>query len=366
MSTQRKELARAARDERYRRRVGKALDDALERSQAEEPRVLDLTRDRYVIFSDQHRGVRNRADDFRRAERAYNAALAKYFGMGYVLVVLGDAEELWEELPGPVIDAYRHTLDLEARFHQAGRYLRIWGNHDDLWGSPLAVHHFLEPVYAGSPLRVRECVRLRVVDQGEELGTLFLVHGHQGTAASDRWSRLARLPVRYVWRNLQRITGKGWSTPATDWALRERHNVALYTWAKRQQGLALIAGHTHRPVFRSKSHAAQIQEELEKAECRRSAKPDDPHLRAVASDLAAELEWVRAQENQRSGPEGVIEMEVPCYFNTGCCSFLDGDITGLEIEGGEIRLVRWPDNEGGPRAQVLASAALREVLAACR
>jgi hypothetical protein len=34
----------------------------------------------------------------------------------------------------------------------------------------------------------------------------------------------------------------------------------------------------------------------------------------------------------------------PCYFNTGCCSFPDGDITGLEIADGEIRLVRWPGN----------------------
>ena len=34
----------------------------------------------------------------------------------------------------------------------------------------------------------------------------------------------------------------------------------------------------------------------------------------------------------------------PCYFNTGCCSFPDGDVTGLEIADRQIRLVRWPGN----------------------
>jgi hypothetical protein len=29
------------------------------------------------------------------------------------------------------------------------------------------------------------------------------------------------------------------------------------------------------------------------------------------------------------------------YFNTGCCCFSDGDITGIEIEGGKIRLIKW-------------------------
>jgi hypothetical protein len=32
------------------------------------------------------------------------------------------------------------------------------------------------------------------------------------------------------------------------------------------------------------------------------------------------------------------------YFNTGCCCFSDGDITGIEIEGDRIRLVKWKDN----------------------
>jgi predicted phosphodiesterase len=366
MPTQHEELASATRDLRYHRRVAAALDRALESARREAPLVVDLARDRWILFSDHHRGARNRADDFRRSERAYNAALAKYHAMGHHLAVLGDADELWQERPGAILEAYRHTLELEARFHHEGRFHRLWGNHDDAWSSDLLVRHYLDPVFRGEPLRVREHLRLRVVDGAEELGTLFLVHGHQGTGASDRWSRLARIPVRYVWRNVQRATGYGWSTPATDWRLRARHNVALYSWARRQPGLVLIAGHTHRPVFRSKSHADQAREELRAAENRLLEAPEDPELRAAYGDRAAELEWVRTRENQPSGPEGTTEMDVPAYFNTGCCSFRNGHITGIEIAGGEIRLVRWPDDQEGPRAKVLASSSLREVLMASR
>ncbi len=56
-------------------------------------------------------------------------------------------------------------------------------------------------------------------------------------------------------------------------------------------------------------------------------------------------------------------MEKPCYFNTGCCCYADGDITGLELAEGEIRLVRWPDDAGRPRPKILATASLKDVLA---
>jgi UDP-2,3-diacylglucosamine pyrophosphatase LpxH len=363
---QQEELVRATRDARYHRRVAVALDRSLAEARAEEPITLDIRQDRWILFSDLHRGARNRADDFRWSERSYNAALAWYHTMGHVLAVLGDADELWQERAGVVIEAYRHTLELEARFHREGRYLRLWGNHDDAWGSDVLVRLYLDPVFGEPRLKPREHLLIRVVDGAEELGTLFLVHGHQGTGTSDKWSRLARIPVRYVWRNVQRATGYGWSTPATDWRLRARHNIALYSWAQRQSGLVLIAGHTHRPVFKSRSHADQLQEELQAAERALEAEPGSRALLEAVGSLVAELEWVRTQEYQRSGPEGTTEMEVPAYFNTGCCSFRNGHITGIEIAEGEIRLVRWPDDGNRPRPSVLARSSLRGVLEACR
>jgi hypothetical protein len=36
----------------------------------------------------------------------------------------------------------------------------------------------------------------------------------------------------------------------------------------------------------------------------------------------------------------------PTYFNTGCCCFANGSITGIEIADGQIRLIKWNQDEG--------------------
>ena len=78
-------------------------------------------------------------------------------------------------------------------------------------------------------------------------------------------------------------------------------------------------------------------DELERALERALANGD----KALAAALHAELEYART--NDRRDVRRVT-VSPPCYFNTGCCSFPDGDITGLEIADGQIRLVRWPGN----------------------
>lgn len=363
-----RERTRAAEDKQYHRQVGDALDDTLsgaeEVEQEEGAAVLDPASDRYIILSDLHKGTRDGADDFRYCERAYNAALAYYYAAGHTLVELGDVEELWEESPAAVIKAYRYSLELAARFHAEGRYVRIWGNHDDAWSFPGRVRRHLRPIFQGPELRVREGYLLRVIDEGEPLGTLFLVHGHQGTSASDRWKWLSRLVVRFLWRPLQRRLKLSLNTPAKDWVLRERHNIALSTWAAAQEGVVLIAGHTHRPVFLSETHAAEIARELEAAEENLRAAPRNADRQKRVAELRAELEWVRAQEVQKitgAGPEGTTLTEDRSYFNTGCCAFSDGDITGLEIADGQIRLVRWPNNQDEPKPQILERAPIREL-----
>ena len=75
--------------------------------------------------------------------------------------------------------------------------------------------------------------------------------------------------------------------------------------------------------------------------------------------------WTLAQNQQSSKDIPMIEFKKPSYFNTGCYAFLDGDVTRLEISDGEIRLVRWPDDEHLPKPKVLAKAKLKDVFAAC-
>lgn len=355
---------REARQKRRQKQVCDALDAVFTRT-AKRTREFDLAKDRLVIFSDLHRGARNGADDFVRSERAFNAALAWYYRLDFTLVVLGDVEELWEEAPEHVVEAYGYSMSLEAKFHQAGRYLRVWGNHDDEWQFPDAVRQHLQPVYGQPTLEVLESLRFDIKEAGQPLGTLFLVHGHQGTSMSDRWARYSRLVVRYLYRPFQRLTNFSLNTPSEDWLLRDSHNIALHTWATAQEKLILIAGHTHRPVFESQSRAGELLEQLTELEAMLMHEPHDYQLREQAAELAAELEWYRAQENQRSGPEGRPGLVEPCYFNTGCCCYADGDVTGIEIDQGEIRLVRWPDDAGQPRPRVLAQDSLKNVLSRC-
>ncbi|MGZ9165083.1 MAG: hypothetical protein ACXW4U_07895, partial [Anaerolineales bacterium] len=298
-------------------------------------------------------------------ERAYNAALAYYDRLEYTLVVLGDVEELWEGWPETVLKAYPHTLELEGKFHQAGRYIRFWGNHDDAWSHPDLVEQWLRPALKGDPLKVRETLILHVQDGEEELGRLFLVHGHQGTLDSDRIAPISRFFVRYIWRPIQRIIRFSFNTPAKDFELRNAHDSAMYLWSQAQEKVVLIAGHTHRPVFKSESQEDVARKSLKEAEEKLAKHPDSPRLQQQIAELAAELEWILAQNQRSPAPLPLMAFKKPSYFNAGCCAFLDGDVTGLELSDGEIRLVRWPDDEDLPKPNVLGSAKLKDVFAAC-
>lgn len=352
-------------------RVAKALDAAFTRAQARESeddknRVnVDVNSAKYIIFSDHHKGNRDGADDFRVCERTYNAALAYYYNLGYTLVVMGDVEELWEERPKTVLNAYPHTFALEGKFHKDGRYLRFWGNHDDDWSYPDLVKKLLVPALGGGDLSIHESLIMHVMDGAEELGRIFLTHGHQGTVESDKIAPISKFFVRYLWRPLQRIVKYSLNTPAKDFQLRHAHDSAMYSWSKDQEKVVLIAGHTHRPVFKSESHETSIRKSLQENEAKLAEKPGNLDLQKENALLAAELEWILAQNLGAPADLPVIELEKPSYFNTGCCAFSDGDVTGLEISDGEIRLVRWPDDEDAPKPKELVRASLEKVFAAC-
>jgi len=325
---------------------------------------LENHKTRFIIFSDQHKGNRDGADDFKVCERAYNAALAYYDRLKYTLIVMGDVEELWEEWPETVVKAYSHTLELEGKFHQDQRYLRFWGNHDDAWSHSDLVEQWLRPVLGGGPLKVRESLIMHVRDGEQELGRLFLVHGHQGTFDSERIAPLSKFALRYFWRPIQRIIKFSFNTPAKDFELRYEHDAAMYSWSELQQNVVLIAGHTHRPVFKSESQEEIVRKSLVEAEAKFAMRANRPKLQQQIAELAAELEWILAQNQQSPKNIPIVEFKKPSYFNTGCCAFLDGDVTGLELSDGEIRLVRWPDDEDVPKPKVLAKAKWKDVFAA--
>lgn len=339
---------------KYRQQVKEGLTKAF--GGAEEV-SFDATREKLIVFSDLHKGSRDGADDFRICERAYHAALGYYLEQGHTLYALGDVEELWECNPEEVLEAYPDSLRLEAEFHKLGRYRRFWGNHDDIWGRPDQVAKHLS-YFFGDDLKTQEAIRLNVTAAGSTTGTLFFVHGHQGTLFSDRHRTIGRFVVHNFWRPIQRLTKRSLNTPAKDSELRGAHDAAMYEWAQGHgDNPVLIAGHTHRPVFWNDWKRKRAAEKQALDELRKDSPP--PSFQELAEARAAYehkltlLRW--------SGPPPRA-LDSPCYFNTGCCAFGDGDVTGIEIADGEIRLVRWLDDSDQPRPQILAWAPLDTVL----
>ena len=346
----------------YQEAISRGLSAALERADSFE---WDLDQTKVIVFSDLHRGQRDHADDFRHCEANYARAMKYYFDEGYTLVTLGDSEELWEGWPKKVVKTYKESLELEAEFHNGndGRYIKVWGNHDDLWRYQSQVGKHLSSVFGS--LAIIEGLDVTFNRGGEKTGRVFLVHGHQGTPASDTWGKYSRHFVRWIWRPIQRLFKVSLNTPATSWEIRGKHDRARYAWAAQQDDLVLIAGHTHNPVFVSKVHV----ETLERLE----GKLADPELESMTPRQIKQMEFIR-EEIERAKAESAPKAleadgggrECLCYFNSGCCSYFNGDCTGIEIADGEIRLVRWSTELGDPADRVLEAENLGGVFAGLR
>jgi hypothetical protein len=339
-------------DDKVAEGLQRAFDDRVTRT-----RDVQRSELRAVVFSDLHRGARDGADDFQRCEPAYSAALGWYLERGYELFLLGDVEELWENDIDEVLPSYAACAQLERAFKDGPGLTRFFGNHDIDWSKRTLVAKHLDPLLPG--IEVHEALKLRILEGETPLGALFFVHGHQGTDLSDRGAGFSRLVLRWIWRQVQNKAGWLSTTPADDYVLRAKHDIAMFRWSRRQalsspadQRAAMIAGHTHHPVFPDHpppAPGAGGADELQ-------ARLDEARARGAGADelagLHAELERVRALG--RRAPYTPPPVDPPTYFNTGCCCFPDRDVTGLEIADGNITLVRWLDDAGQARPKQLA------------
>jgi len=349
-------------------RRNRAMDLALSRARTNGAIPLQPGQ-RYVIFSDLHKGRRTPADEFRFCEATYLIALDYYCKNGYTLVILGDAEELWEEPDiGAVIQANLHVLESERRFHPE-RYVRVDGNHDNAWRIEPLVKQYLDPIFPG--IQVRREYLIQVPLEGGKTGEILLVHGHQGTLDSDIFDFLPPQLLPF-YRDFQNITNLGHTSPSRDACLRGLQDSFLYRWSRAQKDLILIAGHTHRPVWTSQTHLDGLLNRLRYLQGHRQGYKPDDRLQKIQT-LLAEID-----ERERKYPPCNDTIKTrSCYFNTGCCVFDDGDITGMEIDGGagasaekddqlaEMRLVKWGPAVGGEPGQaarqVLESQTLEEI-----
>lgn len=311
--------------------------------------VLHITNNsKFIILSDQHKGARDLADDFSLAEKNYLAALQHYDEASFHYINLGDSEELWENLMESIINHNKSTFDAERRFIERNAFTKIFGNHDLYWDNDPLAGFNLNRIY-GQKIPIYEGAILKMMIEGTELN-IFLTHGHQGDMQSDgNW--FSKWFVSKIWAPLQAYLQINPNTPAYDNQLKTKHNVLMYSWVANQKQTALITGHTHQPVFASLTHLERIYLRLRKAR----KENDHDQINFLNDELKK-----RIKEGDKA-PR--FRKYQPGYFNTGCCCFNDGDITGIEIEQGLIRLIKWSFvKTGSPTRTVLEEMSLSTLL----
>jgi len=305
---------------------------------------FDIGTAKFVILSDQHKGARDFADDFRLSEKNYLHALKHYYEKEFTLITVGDCEELWENTPNSVIEKNRMILLEEARFLQNDRYYRTFGNHDLEWKYDIQRNLFLKPIF-GSKLKICEGYLLTTTHEQKEY-SIFLTHGHQGDKKSDG-NPFSTWVVAAIWTPIQRFLEISINTTSDSFDLIDKHNIMMYEWSATQKNLIFISGHTHKPVFASLDHIDRLNKQLDKA---RSQDHNDQ-----VNELQQELE---RRQGEYAGKQFHKTMAIPSYFNTGCCCFVDGDITVIEIEGDSVSLVKWQEENDQPVRIVLEHAPL--------
>jgi UDP-2,3-diacylglucosamine pyrophosphatase LpxH len=254
---------------------------------------------KFILFSDCHRGDNSWADDFAPNQNIFFHALNFYFNKGFTYIEIGDGEELWENrFFKDVREAHDHIYWKMGQFHEAHRLHLLWGNHNRQWKYAKNVEEYLyhyyeerkrkpggkrnfNPLFDG--IKVHEGLILRHLPTNKRI---FLTHGHEGDLLNDKWWWVGRFIVRGVWRILQIIGVRDPTSPAKNYERRLKLEKEMVEWVERSKeklGL-LIVGHTHRPYL--------------------------------------------------------PEVKESPYCNTGSCVH-PRCITGIEIENGEITLIKW-------------------------
>lgn len=254
---------------------------------------------KFIFFSDCHRGDSGWADDFARNQNLFFYALKHYYKNGFTYIELGDGDELWENKNfEDIVSAHNHIFSLMRKFYDDRRFYLLIGNHDDVRKNPKYVRRRFcifqnertRKIFAlFQEIEVHEGLILKHTTSGKKI---FLVHGHQGDLWNTYLAGVSRFMVRYFWRRFQVLGINDPTSPAQNYIKREKIQKKLIEWV-RKNNQTVIAGHTHFPIFPEQD--------------------DDPP-----------------------------------YYNDGSCIH-PRSITGIEIENGEIALIKWwlePNEKG--------------------
>lgn len=335
-------------------RLEKRMDNLLGDKKGDRLLRLNITKfeeEKLVIFSDIHRGLQDSANDFKNNNQlSYFKALEYYLDKDYALVHLGDIDELKENWSiNKVLENNKIHLAKEGEFHQRNKYFRVFGNHDSQYENASTVAKYLHPYF--KDLKVYEGILL----QFGLLPNILMVHGHQGylPIVTNLFEYIG-LPV-YRWV-VNDIIGKPRKVTYESYCAIEKDENDFYNWCQKQDNTILIFGHTHRPLWGSKTVVQNYKKKLDEKVA---------ILQGIARQHNVTVSVVRL-DPLTYGAEGIINdindyvtiinekmaehgncsapNPLPLIFNTGCSIFHDGDITGIEIDQGTIRLIKWGAN----------------------
>ena len=302
---------------------------------------------RYVFLSDLHMGDGGPRDDLAPNGELVAAVLARwYLERGYVLVLNGDIEDLSKFRMKEIRRAWGQLYALFDAFAERGRLRKIVGNHD------LALLRREDRPY--------ELLHALALEYGGR--TILAFHGHQSSRIFIKHKYLSDFVVRYLAKPLK-VPNAGISTDSKRRFKAERR---IYRASKRL-GILTIAGHTHRPLFESRSKYDSLRWSIEELLREYAAATPGSEARARAASLIAtyraELERLGRKRRGAGPSRGLYEegpLLIPCMFNSGCATGKNG-ITAIEIEGDSIGLVHWAA-EGRARGYIEGEALLKDLI----
>ncbi len=213
----------------YKKRLDRAFEGA--------PHLPLNHHTKYVFFSDCHRGIGNTNDNFLPNCGSYFAALQYYYQYDFCYIEVGDGDELLENRRlAQIIEIHEDIFSLLCRFHEAGRFYMLYGNHDikKRKCGPLFQDF---PCYEGLILK-------------SDFTDLYVTHGHQADFFNSVLHPISGFLVRYLWTPLERFGVLDPTSAAKNNHIKEKLEKRYIRYALENNCL-ILTGHTHRPTLGS-------------------------------------------------------------------------------------------------------------------
>jgi UDP-2,3-diacylglucosamine pyrophosphatase LpxH len=332
------------------KRLTEIYQDITQNTKPEEGALyeLDMRNNSFIILSDVHKGNRKGRDEFRYSENNYLKALDYYNEKGSYYINLGDSEEFWKFNIFSIMQHNKKTFEAERKFVERNAFFKIYGNHDIFWKIDPFSKMYLREIY-DKAINIYGGIVVRVKYEDGRYIDVFCTHGHQGDRRSDG-NKFSIWFVAYIWGPLQSFLDININTPALSQSEKTLHNKLMYEWSQQQENVVLVTGHTHQPIFHSYSHIQQLRAQLVEAKA------------AENVDKSAELEEkIKRHPSQCTLGVADLPKYKPTYFNAGCCCYSDNSISGIEIAEGFVRLVKWAEEDGISKREVLEELPLTEM-----